>query len=292
MTNGLGRGLSSLIPQKVNKKAVTPAGDAVVDLTTASDKGRILELPPKEIAVNPRQPRHQFADKPMEELINSIKEYGIIQPLIVTKTAAGYELIAGERRLRAAQSLGLKTVPVIVRAAGEQEKLEVALIENIQREGLNPIELALAYRKLIDEFNISQEELARRIGKARPTVTNTLRLLNLPRDIQNALIEGRITEGHAKILVGLDSEEKQNAMLKDIMRQSLTVGKAMVAARVIGGTKKARIRINYGDKDKEFAFRDFFGTKVEIKRKGKGGQVIIDFYSDEELLNMVGKIKK
>jgi len=306
--NGLGRGLSSLIPKKSQKSSddsgeeitVFDTGDAVAG--SVQDKDKILQVDPDKIKVNPMQPRQSFEGYDMDELVDSIKEYGIIQPLIVTRdngelfsTKASedkYELIAGERRLRAAKSIGLKEVPVIIREAREQEKLEVALIENLQRQDLNPIETASAYRRLIDEFNISQEEVAKRVGKSRPSVTNLLRMLNLPEEIKSALIEGRITEGHAKYLAGLDSEEKQLALFKKIVRNGLTVNNTMEEARRMGGTKAARIKINYADKDKEFAFREFFGTKVEIKRKGKGGQIIIDFYSDEELKEIIGKVEK
>jgi len=290
--NSLGRGLSSLIPQKVKKVATAISGEAVVSVVSEADKDRVLQISPDRIQVNPMQPRRNFNEHQLNELIESIKQYGIIQPLIVTQKNGDYELIAGERRLRAAKILNLATVPVIIRQADEQQKLEVALVENLQREDLNAIEAALAYRKLIDEFNLNQEELAIRLGKSRPVITNTLRLLNLPEEIQAALIDGRITEGHAKTIVGLESEAKQLALLKKILLNKMTIEDAMKETRAMGGTKMARIKINYADKDKEFAFREFFGTKAEIKRKGKGGEVIIYFYSDEELGEMVEKIKK
>ncbi|MFH1822768.1 MAG: ParB/RepB/Spo0J family partition protein, partial [Patescibacteria group bacterium] len=161
-----------------------------------------------------------------------------------------------------------------------------------QRENLNPIETAMAYRKLIDDFNLTHEGVAKKVGKARPSIANTLRLLNLPEEVQEALMQGRITENHAKIIIGLDSYEKQMSLFKKIMRGNLTVTDTFEEARRMGGTKQARIKINYADKDKEFAFREFFGAKVEIKRRGKGGQVIIDFFSDDELGEIVEKVKK
>lgn len=292
MSNGLGRGLSSLIPQKVNKEAVTSSGEAVVATLTKEDKDRVLKISPEQIKINPMQPRKRFADHQMDELVESIKNYGIIQPLIVSKIDGGYELIAGERRLRSAKTLGLEKVPVIVRDASSQEKLEVALIENLQREDLNPVETAIAYRKLIDEFNLSQEEVAKRVGKSRPSITNILRILNLPEEIQLALIEGRITEGHAKLLSGLEGEVKQMTLFRKMLNTGMSVHSALEEARRMGGTKQARVKINYADKDKEFVFREFFGAKVEVKRRGKGGQIIIDFFSDEELENLTDKIKK
>jgi len=291
MSNGLGRGLSSLIPQKVNKVATTSSGDAVINVVSEADKGKVLQLNPEQIGLNPMQPRKNFNEHQLHELVESIKQYGIIQPLIVTQKNGRYELIAGERRLRAAKVLGLATVPAIVRQADEQQKLELALVENLQREDLNAIETAIAYRKLIDEFNLSQEELAVRVSRSRPVITNTLRFLNLPEEIQNALIEGKITEGHAKIIVGLETEAQQFALYKKILLNKMSVDQSLKETRVMGGTKQARIKINYADKDKEFAFRQFFGTKAEIKRKGKGGEVIIYFYSDEELGEIVNKIK-
>ncbi|MBA4320256.1 MAG: chromosome partitioning protein ParB [Flavobacterium sp.] len=292
MNNGLGRGLSSLIPQKVKKIPVSSAGEAVVEVMTEADKSRIFNISLDKIKVNPFQPRKNFVVKETQELVESIRQYGIIQPLIVTKKNNDYELIAGERRLRAAKILNLISVPTIVRQADEQEKLELALIENLQRENLNSIEMAMAYRKLIDEFNLSQEEVASRVNKSRSAVTNTLRLLNLSEEIQQALMEGKISEGHAKLIVGLDNEAKQLILFKKILNNNLTVKDTSSETRHMGGTKQARIKINYADKDKEFAFREFFGTRAEVKRKGKGGQVIINFYSDEELGEMVEKLKK
>ncbi len=292
MSNGLGRGLSSLIPQKVNKVATTSSGDAVINVTSVADKGKVLQLKPEQIGLNPMQPRKNFNEHQLNELVQSIKQYGIIQPLIVTQKNGKYELIAGERRLRAAKILNLLTVPAIIRQADEQQKLELALVENLQREDLNSIEMAIAYRKLIDEFNLSQEQLSSRVGRSRPVITNTLRFLNLPEEIQLALITGKITEGHAKIIVGLETEAQQFALYKKILLNKMSVDQSLKETRVMGGTKQARIKINYADKDKEFAFRQFFGTKAEIKRKGKGGEVIIYFYSDEELGEIVAKIKK
>lgn len=292
MPTGLGRGLSSLIPQKVKKVTTTAGGEAVVDITSSEERNKVLALSPESIKANPFQPRRNFAESSMEELTESIREYGIIQPLIVSRKGQDYELIAGERRLRAAKILGLKEVPAIVREASEQEKLEVALIENIQREDLNPIETALAYRKLTDEFNLSNEALGRKLGKSRPTIANFLRLLNLPEEIQQALIEGKISAGHALIIAGLDKEEKQFELFKRILHNGLSVGASWKETRVMGGTKQARVKINYGDKDKEFALREFFGSRAEIKRKGRGGEMIIYFFNDEELEGMIEKVRK
>ncbi|RLC38308.1 hypothetical protein DRH27_02580 [Candidatus Falkowbacteria bacterium] len=284
---GLGRGLGSLIPNKAR-----PIGEKDKrEDSLKNDNEQVLEVSIDEINTNPMQPRHEFNKNSIEELVVSIKEHGIIQPLIATKNNGQYELIAGERRLRAAKSAGLGKVPVIIRNVNKQQKLEVALIENIQRENLNAIDLARAYEKLMEEFNLTQEQVAKKVGKSRPVIANAIRLLNLPQNIKSALIEGRINEGHAKYLIGFDDEKKQTSLFKKILHSNLTVDDTNKLVKKMGGTKAARIKINYKDKDKEFKFREFFGTKVEIKRKGKGGQIIIDFFSDEELEEMAEKVK-
>jgi len=280
MSNGLGRGLGSLIPSQANSTS----------LPDTAGHGHVLKISPDLIKTNPRQPRSNFSDPTMDELVQSVKEYGIIQPLIVTKSDDGYELIAGERRLRAAQKLDLKEVPIVVRDALDQEKLELALIENIQREDLNPVELAIAYKNLSETFNLNQEQLAKKLGKSRPVVTNTMRILNLPAEIQTALINGEISEGHAKILVGLDSEQKQFELFNRVRNRRLTVDDTLLEARRMGGTKQARVKIEYADKDKEEKLRQFFGSKTEIKRSKKGGQIIVHFYSDEELNGIIDKL--
>lgn len=289
MANGLGRGLGSLIPPKVNKVATTSSGEALVDVTTQDDRNRIMLLSPNLIKANPEQPRKRFSEQKLEDLKESIKQYGIIQPLIVSRRNDQYELIAGERRLRASKAIGLDKVPVIIRNVDELEKLELALIENIQREDLNPIETALAYRKLVDEFNISQEDMSKRVGKPRSSVTNTLRLLSLPEEIQQALIDGKITEGHAKIILGLEGEVRQMALYRKIVHSGLSVNTAIEETRKMGGTKAAR-NIPGVDQDKELRLREFFGSKAEVRRKGKGGQIIISFYSEEELDGIMKKL--
>ncbi len=282
MSNGLGRGLGSLIPQSNNQT------NPIIDSGLTPD-AQVQKINPDLIKANPRQPRSNFNDPALAELVQSIREYGIIQPLVVSKVADGYELIAGERRLRAARQMGLKEVPIVVRETQDQEKLGLALIENIQREDLNPVELAIAYKQLAEEFNLNQDALAKKLGKSRPSVTNTMRILNLPGEIQMALINGEITEGHAKILVGLDSEEKQFELFQRIRTRRLTVDDTLMEARRMGGTKQGKIKIDYADKDKELRLRQFFGAKTEIKRGKKGGQVIIHFFNDEELNEIISK---
>jgi ParB family chromosome partitioning protein len=280
-----------LIPKKVNR-VVTESGETIVSTVTVDEKDKILHINPNEIEINPFQPRRTFDEGKLDELKESIRLHGIIQPLIVTREGNKFQLIAGERRLRSSRDLGLMKVPVIVREAKEQEKLELALIENIQRAELNPIETAFAYQKLINDFNLSQEEMAKRVGKSRPVVANTIRYLNLPDEIQAALIENRISEGHAKIILGLENEVKQMALYRKITHSGLTVADTAKETRAMGGTKQSRVKINYQDKDKEFALREALGARVEIKRKAKGGEIIIYYFDDEELVNIINKVQK
>jgi ParB family chromosome partitioning protein len=293
MPQGLGRGLSSLIPKKTVTYGQNPFQARPTDEETVvlSDNDRILKVSPERIMINPQQPRTSFSESALNDLAESIKQHGIIQPLVVTRKGQDFELIAGERRLRSAKLIGLKEVPVIVREEQDQKKLEIALIENLQRENLNPLETARAYQRLINEFNITQEETARRVGKARSSVANALRLLALPSAIQEALASGKISEAHAKYLLGLEGENKQLNMLKKILRQNLTVAETDKEIKRLGGTKLAKPK-DYFDRAREEELAEYLGTKVEIKRHGKGGQLLIDFYSEEELNEMLKKIKK
>lgn len=291
MANGLGRGLDSLIPKKIVNSVPVEALSETGSALLLNDLDRIIKVAPEKISINPWQPRQHFSESSLNDLVESIREHGIIQPLIVTKNANGYELIAGERRLRSAKILGLKEVPVIVREANEQKKLEIAIIENLQREDLNPVETAWGYQKLIDEFNISQEAAAKRLGKARSTVANSLRLLLLPEEIKIALAEKKITEAHAKYLLGLDSEAKQINVYRKIVRNNMTVAETDREIKRLGGTKEARVK-DFADEDKEKRLAQVLGTKVNIKRQGRSGKIVIDFYSEGELADIVDKITK
>jgi len=292
MPQGLGRGLGSLIPKKTITYGQNPFKSEISEeeMVILHDDDRILKISPERIAINPQQPRTHFSEVALNDLAESIRQHGIISPLIVTRKGNDFELIAGERRLRSAKLIGLKEVPVIVREEKEQKKLEIALIENLQRENLNPLETARAYQRLMDEFNITQEEAAKKVGKARSSVANALRLLALPMPIQDALAEGKITEAHAKYLLGLEGEAKQVNMLKKILRQNMTVAETDKEIKRLGGTKAAKPK-DYFDRAREEEMGEFLTTKVEIKRLGKGGKLIIDFYSEEELNGMLKKIK-
>lgn len=295
---GLGRGLDSLIPKKPQKakysssKKSSSEEEMVVDVLSEEDKDSVFNVKVDDIEANEMQPRKTFSDSSLNELMDSIRTYGIIQPLVVIKKGDKYELIAGERRLRASKKLGLKEVPVIVRDFDQQHKLEVSLVENLQREDLNPIEKALAYRKLMDEFNLTVWQLAQRVGKSRPAISNNLRMLALPEEIQEALMKGVINEGHANLLTGLDTEAKQRQAFQKIVNGNLSVRGAKKEIQHMGGTKSAKIKIDHKDKERENDLRGTLGTKVEVKRTAKGGKLIIDFYSDEELDNLIKRIKK
>lgn len=298
---GLGRGLASLIP---SKKDVIAGGASVVAPSFASDlvaaspvfaeeakRNMVREVLINLVAPNPHQPRLHFDETKLQELAQSIKEHGILQPLVVTASGNGFELIAGERRLQAAKLSGLERVPVIVREAGEQEKLELAVIENVQRHNLNPIEEAKAYRRLADEFSLSQEEVSRKMGKNRSTVANTLRLLELPVEIQRAVAEGRLSEGHAKALLSIGNPEKQRALFELIIKEEWTVRETEEKAREVSVRPHMR-RVRDIDPSllaKEESLREQLGTKVRITPSGKGGRVVIEYYSDEELESLLSR---
>ena len=297
---GLGRGLASLIPPKnlPAKEAGKPAAN-ISQVPAKTQVGSLqddfLEVPIEKIASNPQQPRHNFDEKELAELSASIKEHGIIQPLVVVKIAPEqFELIAGERRLMASKIAGLKMVPVIVREeSGEREKLELALVENIQRHDLDALEEARAYKKLIEEFDLTQEDVADKVGKSRSAVANKVRLLNLPIDIQRALAEGKITEGHARSILAIENPEKQRALFELILKDNLTVRQAEEKVKeVTVGTHTRRLGSAGLSpfKEEEEKIAENLGTKVAIKKSGDGGKILIDFYSREELDNILTKI--
>ncbi len=285
-TSTLGRGLSSLIPLKSIKESLD-------NKDSVGLKERVYEVEVDKIQPNPRQPRQNFDRALLEDLINSIKVHGIIQPLVVFESSDGYQLITGERRLRAAKMLGLKKVPVVVRNASEQEKLELALVENVQRQNLNPIERAYGYQGLVDEFNLTQEEVAKKVGQSRAAVANTLRLLSLPDEIQKALQEEKITEGHAKALLGIVTSEERRRLFKEILKNKLSVRLAESQARKVTVRKHIRHKtIDPNLHEKEELLQESLGTKVEIKKKGGQGTITVHFYSAEELQEIISKITK
>lgn len=275
---GLGKGLDALIP---------------TEPTVSVNEGALL-VPVVNIIPNPRQPRYQIKEEDLQDLANSIREHGIIQPLIVTREegAEFYTLIAGERRWRAAHLANLETVPVIVRQATDQQRLEIALIENVQRADLTPLETAEAYRQLSDEFGLSHEEIATRVGKSRVTVTNNLRLLKLPDPIRQALADGKISEGHARSLLSLPTPQAQTAALQTILKQDLTVRQTEELVRKLSGEKAAAPHKPANSPEVlslEERLRTQLGTRVSLQHGKKGGKIIIHFYSDEELNALVDR---
>ncbi|MFH1207089.1 MAG: ParB/RepB/Spo0J family partition protein [Patescibacteria group bacterium] len=280
-STGLGRGLNSLIPPR--------NGDRKATTESAISPGT-HDLPIHEIQPNPHQPRKNFDRSALEDLMNSIKIHGIIQPLVVIRARGGYQLIAGERRLRASKLLGLKKVPAVIRSATEQEKLELAIVENVQRQSLNPIERAHGFQRLIDEFNLTQDEVGKKVGQNRVTVTNSLRLLTLPGDMQQALAEGKLTEGHAKALLGVETAAARECLFQEILKSGLSVRVAESQARRVSVRQHSRRSKDPNILEKEDALQAALGTKVEIRRKGKRGTITVHYYSAEEFQAIVRKI--
>jgi ParB family chromosome partitioning protein len=267
---GLGRGLAALIPQR--------AGGLPGPVEIAVDR----------VNPNPYQPRKHFDPAELETLTASVREHGVLQPILVTEAVDGYELVAGERRLRAAIAAGLERIPAIVRQLDDRSRLEIALIENLQREDLDPIEAAQGFRRLIDEFGFTHEQIAERVGRARSTVANTLRLLDLAPVVQAAVAERRLTEGHARAIGGL-SPEHQERVLGTVVGQDLSVRQTEELVRRLREPKQpatTRAPERALDPDLERVEEDLrrsLGTKVSLARSRKGGRIVIEYYSDEEL---------
>jgi len=289
----LGDGLQSLIPPK---KSELPKNSSISKAGKKNQTEQVLYIEIEKIKKNPHQPRKSFDKAKLQELADSIKQYGILQPLVISKKGENYQLIAGERRFEAAKIVGLAKLPAIIRDTSEQEKLELALVENLQRDNLNPIERAYAFKKLIDQFNLIQQDIAKRIGKSRETVANTLRLLDLPAEIQRAILENKITEGHGRVILTLSDIEKQLLFFKEILKKKLSVRQAEAMARKITKTLPAKARPKSRKdpylKDLEDKLSDALGTRVKLTRKGKKGKIIIEFFSREELAVLVKKICK
>jgi ParB family chromosome partitioning protein len=268
-TQGLGRGLAALIPQRAPALPVT------------------VDVPIARVRPNPLQPRKRFDPDGLASLTASITEHGVIQPIVVTETIDGYQLVAGERRLRAAQAAGLDRIPAVVRQLADREQLEVALVENLQREDLDPLETADAYRQLIDEFGFSQDDLAARVGRARSTVANTLRLLDLAPGVQAAVADGRLSEGHGRALGGLP-QELQDRVLDSVIGQDLSVRQTEELVRRLREPKPEASgptgRRSDPDLERvEEELRRSLGTKVSLARSRRGGRIVIEYYSEEEL---------
>ena len=268
---GLGKGLGALL--------------ADTDITSG-----LTEVPVRSIVPNPHQPRASIDETTLRELADSMREYGLIQPLVVVRSGeTGFTLIAGERRWRAAQLIGMETVPVVVKDAAPQQMLELALIENVQRADLNPLEEALAYRQLIDEFGLTQEQVSQRVGKSRVAVANTTRLLKLPESIQKRLADGTLSEGHARALLMLNDTTHMQRLVSQIVAGGLSVRQVEELVRRLNTDKphvkkrKAADGASANTRSLEDKMRRALGTKVNLYRSSRGGKVVIHFYSEDEL---------
>lgn len=301
MKRALGKGLADLLSASP-AKAPAPTEKRPIQPKTPKATGEpkaeaAVFLPLDSIKPNKRQPRTVFDDGPLRELADSIKSVGVLQPLLVRPSSGGgYELIAGERRFRAAKIAGLKAVPVVIRSADAQESLELALIENVQREDISAAECARAYRKLIDEFNLTQEQVAQRVGKSRVAITNTLRLLKLPDPVLAALESGQLTEGHARALLSLESRERQESAMAKIVSEGLSVRavEAMSGTpaplQAKNGKKKVRQRQDPNQRALEEAISIAFGSPAHLEKTKSGGRLVVDFYSNDDLQRILDRI--
>jgi ParB family chromosome partitioning protein len=272
---GLGRGLAALIPQRAN-----PAGS--------------IEIPIARVRPNPRQPRQRIGQAELETLAASIAAHGVLQPILVIETIDGYQLVAGERRLRASQLAGLDRIPAIIRQLADRDQLELALVENLQREDLGPLEEANAFRSLVDDFGMSQEDIATRVGRARSTVANTLRLLDLDEDVQALLAEGVISEGHARALGGLATDQ-QSRVVTTVVEQQLSVRQTEELVRRLREPRPTAVEAPHRRLEPELErvedeLRRSLGTKVTLARSRRGGRIVIEYYSDEELAQLYDRL--
>jgi ParB family chromosome partitioning protein len=266
--SGLGRGLAALIPQRTADPGPT-------------------EVPLARIRPNPLQPRRRMGEAELEALAASIAEHGVLLPILVTQTLDGYQIVAGERRFRAAQLAGLERIPVVIRQVADRDQLELALVENLQREDLNPLEEAHAFRQLIDDFGMTQEDVAARVGRARSTVANTLRLLDLNERVQALVVEGHLSEGHARAIGGL-APEQQSRVADVVMERELSTRETEELVRRLREPRPEKVAAAEKPHDADLErveedLRRSLGTKVTLARSRKGGRIIIEYYSDEEL---------
>ncbi|MGC5326493.1 ParB/RepB/Spo0J family partition protein [Brevibacillus sp. SYSU BS000544] len=274
MSKRLGKGLNALITSNLMEE-----GEQVTEVHLG------------EVRPNPYQPRKEFDPEALEELADSIKEHGIIQPLIVRKSIKGFELVAGERRLRAAEKAGLSKVPVIVKAYSDQQLMEIALIENLQRENLNPLEEAEAYHKLIEHCSLTQEKLAQKVGKSRPHVANMLRLLQLPEEIRKMVSASALSMGHARALLSVENEKAQWQLANDVVDNDLSVRQLEGLIKQLNVSRETKVK-KLPNKETvllqvEERLRSRFGTAVQIKKGSKKGKIEIEFYSNDDLQRLI-----
>lgn len=302
---GLGRGLGAFFGDDVVEEAVkekeenyngsTPEKKTGSEKKEKDDTGSEITVKINRIIPNSEQPRKNFAEDQLNELAESIRHYGVLQPLLVQKKDGFYEIIAGERRWRAAKIAGLKELPVVIREYSKQQSIEIALIENVQREDLNPIEEALAYQRLIQEFQLKQEEIAERVSKNRSTITNSIRLLKLTPEVQEMLAQGQISSGHARALLGVEQPEKQLALAKKIIDEQLSVRATENAVKKLGKEPKEKKQdeaLNLVFQELENRLKSVMSTKVNIKRGSSSkGKIEIEYYSTEELERIIDLIE-
>lgn len=291
--SALGKGLGSLIPNKGKSNNARDyfSSHAFNDEDTPSGQ-KVMSVAIDKVSANPWQPRTNFDNEKLNELAESIKKHGIIQPLVVTRKGDGWQLIAGERRLKAAQLLNMSEVPVIVKEVSDRDKLELSIIENIQRQDLNCLDEANSYKRLMEEFGLSQDDIAKQLGKSHSTIANMLRVLQLPIVIKEALGENKITFSHAKIILSYPGKSEQIKIFKKILHSDLTVKQLdELAHRTVLKDKNEKkqdpILVSYEDK-----LAKNLGAKVSIKKRGERGQILIDFYSHEELKNLLDKLQR
>ncbi|MCX6779929.1 MAG: ParB/RepB/Spo0J family partition protein [Candidatus Magasanikbacteria bacterium] len=277
----LGRGLGALI---------TPTGKNNLS-TVIADEGKVWFVPLSKVTADPNQPRKNFDQDELNQLAASIKEHGVLQPiLVVEKNDGGYELVAGERRWRASHIAGMTTIPALIKKLADQQKVEISLIENIQRQDLDPIEEAFAYKRLMEEFDLTQQQVADKVGKSRPAVANAVRLLDLPVEVQAALVDRKINSGQARALLSLSTPQEQLDMLASMMGEKITVREIEREANKQKVLNHRPIRKDANLLFLEDKLRAEFGTKVNITQKGDRGTIVVDYYSQEELKRVVKKL--
>ncbi len=305
-SKGLGRGLDALFGDMEveivkNGKTKTPAAgesDISTNMTsqeaaTDSNAGGILYIDINDIKPNVNQPRKAFDEEKLEDLAASIKEHGLIQPVVLRSVGTGYEIVAGERRWRAARKAGVKDIPCIVRELSDEENMLLAIIENMQREDLNPIEEAEGINQMIDTYGLTQDDVSRSVGKSRPYITNCLRLLKLPEDIQRFVADGQLSAGHARAIVSAGSKEKQIALAQRAVKEGLSVRQIEKLAKESKNSKKpAKPREKNADvKRVERDLKEALGTRVTLNQKGKKGKIEIEYYSKDELERLIDLLK-
>lgn len=294
--HGLGKGLGALITKKPDSNV--NSGEPMAASVGVKNSEAIFYIEIDKINPNPDQPRREFDEKELQDLAISIREHGILQPLVVSKVenatssgmAVSYQLIAGERRLRASKLSGLFQVPVVIKKVTPKENLEWAIIENVQRSDLNAIEKAVAYQKLMDEYGLSQVDVAGRVGKSRESVANVVRLLSLPQEIKDAISVGKINEGHARAILMVKDPKAQMDLFYKIVNMGLNVREVETIARSVSPVKARFIEMDPNSKHLISQLEDTIGAKISLKPKAKGGKLIIEYYESQDLENIVNKI--